>query len=193
MSSLFRLLDAMNASSTAHLRLPPRTAPAQSVRPPNWGRKNLTNTPEWHWMWLLRYMRGESIREISTSEGVEAPTVRVVLAHLGVRFDYRRVHDPDIPSEARHAFSTQRCSALTRGVGWDLDLATWWHIWSASGRWAQRGKGPDKYVMARAGDTGPYAVGNVRICTMLENMRESSAVRRARRVAAYAPRERARP
>ena len=38
-----------------------------------------------------------------------------------------------------------------------------------SGRWEQRGRARDKYVMCRRNDTGPYSVSNVYIATLSHN------------------------
>lgn len=70
------------------------------------------------------------------------------------------------------AFLSQRSNAARRGIGWELTFVQWWKIWRDSGHWEQRGRGQG-YCMARIGDTGPYAVGNVEIKTIGENFSES--------------------
>lgn len=67
-----------------------------------------------------------------------------------------------------YAFRSQRNAARFRRVEWRLTLGEWWQIWSASGKWDQRGRGQG-YVMCRHGDVGPYAVGNVFIARAIEN------------------------
>ena len=67
----------------------------------------------------------------------------------------------------------QMHNAAYRGIEWKLTLPVWWHIWQESGKWDQRGRGKDKYCMARDGDAGPYAVGNVRIILCEQNASES--------------------
>jgi len=81
--------------------------------------------------------------------------------------------------EAKRKFWGQRQAARQRGIAWDMTLEEWWAIWSASGQWGQRGRGAGCYVMARKGDVGPYAVGNVRIITHAENVAEAGANLRA--------------
>jgi hypothetical protein len=66
---------------------------------------------------------------------------------------------------ARRKFTAHKYDAKQRGVGFELTFQEWWSIWRASGHWEERGVGNGKYCMARYGDTGPYAVGNVRIIT----------------------------
>lgn len=82
--------------------------------------------------------------------------------------------------EAAHpirAFTTQRCNARRRGIGWELSLWEWWQIWQQSGKWKLRGRGQG-YVMARDGDAGPYAVGNVFITTAADNSSNSPRKKR---------------
>lgn len=76
------------------------------------------------------------------------------------------------------SFNEQRRNAESRGIGWELTVHEWWRIWEESGKWAERGRGRGRYVMARTGDAGPYKAGNVRIATSDENMKEAAAVRR---------------
>jgi hypothetical protein len=71
------------------------------------------------------------------------------------------------------AFASQKKNAHHRGIGWELNLAQWWSIWQASGKWNERGRGQG-YVMCRKGDEGPYAVGNVFIATARENTSEGN-------------------
>jgi hypothetical protein len=72
----------------------------------------------------------------------------------------------------RAKWSTQRSDAKRRGILFLLTFEEWFGIWKESGRLAQRGHGVGRYVMARFGDRGPYAVGNVRIILFEENARE---------------------
>ena len=71
------------------------------------------------------------------------------------------------------AFDEQRYSAGYRLIPFNLTFSEWWELWQTSGQWKNRGRGTRlSYVMARLGDSGPYAIGNVRIITMGENMVE---------------------
>lgn len=74
-----------------------------------------------------------------------------------------------------HAYGQQRASSRNRGIAWQLDFATWFAIWQASGKLHLRGQGKGKYVMSRLKDDGPYAVGNVHIQLATENSREAVA------------------
>ena len=71
------------------------------------------------------------------------------------------------------AFQSQRHDARRRGVSWEFSFEAWWACWEASGRWAHRGRGRGKYMMARHGDMGPYALHNVEIITHEQNSRDS--------------------
>lgn len=62
-----------------------------------------------------------------------------------------------------------KTNAASRNIPFLLTFAEWCMVWLNSGHWHERGKGRDRYCMARNGDTGPYAIGNVRICRNHEN------------------------
>lgn len=68
-------------------------------------------------------------------------------------------------------FRQQWVGAKRRGIPWQITFTQWWKIWTDSGKWEQRGRG-SKFVMARFGDVGPYAVGNVEIITGAQNVRD---------------------
>lgn len=71
------------------------------------------------------------------------------------------------------AFNQQRNNAIRRNVSWQLTLGQWWRIWQRSGKWDQRGKAHDEYVMCRFKDTGPYSADNVFIQTAGENVADA--------------------
>jgi hypothetical protein len=73
----------------------------------------------------------------------------------------------------RDRFGQHKRSAGRRGVPFLLTFEQWWSIWQQSGRWHERGCVRGKYVMARLGDRGPYAVGNVKIIPCEENSSEA--------------------
>ena len=75
-------------------------------------------------------------------------------------------------AKLRQKFSTQRSDAKRRGIGFRLTFDEWLGIWRASGRLAQRGNRRGRYVMARQGDRGAYAVGNVKIIRFEKNAQE---------------------
>ena len=74
--------------------------------------------------------------------------------------------------KAKTAFFAQRSQSRNRGIDWDLSFEQWFDIWKESGRWDKRGRDDGKYVMARFGDRGPYAIDNVKIVTSNVNMQE---------------------
>lgn len=75
--------------------------------------------------------------------------------------------------QLQQAFRQQRAAAADRGIEWNFDFASWLLVWQQSGHLDQRGRGVGRYCMARFGDTGPYAPGNVRICLQEENTSEA--------------------
>lgn len=74
--------------------------------------------------------------------------------------------------QAIRAFHRQKNAAIFRGVEWQLSFDQWLEMWTASGHWHERGRHVGQYVMARKGDVGPYAFGNVYICTCSQNVRD---------------------
>lgn len=70
----------------------------------------------------------------------------------------------------RKAFLSHRGNAKARGIPFLLTYDQWLEIWTASGHLHERGRHKGQYVMARFGDVGPYAVGNVEIVTAEENI-----------------------
>lgn len=88
-----------------------------------------------------------------------------------------------IPAEAREAYAQQRCNAQGRGVPWDDDFKLWqWYtVWTASGRFALRGRRSNKYVMRRIDPARGYAKDNVQIVTL----KRSSSVTSSRYWAAF--------
>ena len=74
----------------------------------------------------------------------------------------------------RQSYHIQKHSATKlRGIEFLLTFEEWLQIWLDSGHLHERGKDKDQYCMARYGDRGAYAIGNVRIITNSENSREN--------------------
>lgn len=71
----------------------------------------------------------------------------------------------------RGAFDRQKQSAISRGIDWQLTFGQWWRLWQQSGKFQERGRKRGQYVMARIGDSGPYAIGNVQIIECSDNAR----------------------
>ncbi len=87
--------------------------------------------------------------------------------------EFNSINDKSTPYWHRPigCFKRQKQNSRTRGIEWKLTFAEWWAIWSASGKWDERGRGSG-YCMARHGDTGPYEIGNVKIIPGPENQAE---------------------
>jgi len=82
--------------------------------------------------------------------------------------------------QERCAYINHKGSAKQRGIPFLLTFEEWLGIWTESGMLALRGPRSDQYVMARFGDAGPYAVGNVRICSTRENNAERNRNQRGK-------------
>ena len=72
----------------------------------------------------------------------------------------------------RTAFYNHMKRAESHCIGFELTFDQWLKIWLDSGHLAERGNHKGQYGMARFEDKGPYAVGNVKIITTEENLRE---------------------
>lgn len=70
-------------------------------------------------------------------------------------------------------FIRQKANAVRRGINWELSFEDWWKIWEDSGKWEERGKGSNNYVMSRKMDSGGYSVGNVEIISCRKNSSDS--------------------
>jgi hypothetical protein len=74
------------------------------------------------------------------------------------------------PSTPAWAYLDQRRNAEKRGIQWAITFPQWMEIWLASGHLYERGRGRDRYCMARCHDRGAYALGNVYITTIAQNV-----------------------
>ncbi|WP_186263308.1 hypothetical protein [Burkholderia gladioli] len=72
------------------------------------------------------------------------------------------------------AFQTQRHNAARRGIGWELTFEQWLDWWGDDIE--RRGVGPEKLQMQRFGDSGPYALGNIKKGVPKENARTAALV-----------------
>lgn len=57
-------------------------------------------------------------------------------------------------------FLNKKRNAATRGAEWHLSLLDWVAMWSASGKWDQRGRSPGKFGLARLDSSKPYDKDN---------------------------------
>ncbi len=72
------------------------------------------------------------------------------------------------------AYVSQIGSSKKRGIGFLLTFEEWCDIWIKSGHLDERGRGLGKFHMARHGDTGPDAIGNVKIIPGSQNISEAN-------------------
>lgn len=72
----------------------------------------------------------------------------------------------------RQAFFNKKNDAKGRLIPFLLTYEEFAQIWNDSGHAHERGPRKGQYVMARRGDVGPYAVGNVSIILATQNASE---------------------
>jgi hypothetical protein len=147
---------------------------------------------------------GATLEQIGTHYGLTRERVRQILKSIGVsRRDggiaartrraadaksrmakslrlnngSKRLRSGGGPAERYYA---QRHSAAWRGIEWALSFPEWMEIWEQSGHFHERGRGSG-YVMARIGDCGPYAVGNVEVISGRQNGRDYQLITRPMR------------
>lgn len=75
----------------------------------------------------------------------------------------------NIPREAWRAYLAQYSSARRRGIEFEFEFLDWWKWWQVDDRWSVRGRKRGCVMMARIGDAGPYAPGNVYAPTHKQN------------------------
>lgn len=73
----------------------------------------------------------------------------------------------------RGKYQQHKENARKRRIAFELTFEQWLDVWVSSGHFDERSnKTADGYVMARKGDRGPYAVGNVEIVPHRVNIAE---------------------
>ena len=70
---------------------------------------------------------------------------------------------------ALERFNQHKANAERRGIPFLFTFDEWIDTWKKSGKWVERGRGTNKYCMARHNDAGPYATWNVSIQTNKQN------------------------
>lgn len=70
------------------------------------------------------------------------------------------------------AYLAHKYNASIRNIDFLLTFEEWIQIWVESGHLHERGCKRGQYCMARFGDKGPYAVGNVKIILHKDNIAE---------------------
>ena len=91
---------------------------------------------------------------------------------------------PPYPKAVLLAFTGQSRSAQNRGIAFEFTIKEWWEWWQTDNRWANRGRGRDKLVMARYNDEGPYKPSNTYCATGSQNIIDAG--RRSKHRAAMA-------
>lgn len=124
-----------------------------------------------------RLAEGASCSAIAKEVGLSRQRIYQLIDHHGLPRPIPRANE--LKAE-KLAFQSQRNSARERGIAWELTFDQWLAIWLDSGKLEKRGRTKGCYVMARPGDVGPYAIGNVYITTHSDNAKtaQSHNVRR---------------
>lgn len=68
-------------------------------------------------------------------------------------------------------YAAQKANASQRGIVWKLTSQDWLDFWGTD--LPRRGKHPGDVVMARHGDVGPYALGNVYKADAADNLADA--------------------
>ena len=76
-------------------------------------------------------------------------------------------------SNLYYAYKEHERNSRRRDIDFLFSFEEWRDFWITDNRWFNRGRGKDNYVMARDGDTGPYAPWNVHLSTKDENRQET--------------------
>src|SRR6478736_8729797 len=90
--------------------------------------------------------------------------------------------------QLRRAYSTQRRSAIKRGIHLLFTFEQWSEWWLTDDRWSRRGRKAGQLQMGRKGNSGPYAPENVE-CVTKEQKQRSQLM--ALSVSAFSPERRA--
>lgn len=76
-------------------------------------------------------------------------------------------------SYAYRLYKEHERNARSRKIDFLFSYEEWHDFWSLDNRLANRGREKNQFVMARDGDSGPYAAWNVHLATADENRRET--------------------
>jgi hypothetical protein len=117
---------------------------------------------------------GRAARSLAKKSAVEVRRNQKFIARYGMsETEFRRAQQnvDRLGNTPRKSYLRQLHNAKKRGIRWVFTFAEWWDIWEKSGKWTERGRGHG-YCMARHGDRGAYAIGNVKIIPATENQRE---------------------
>jgi hypothetical protein len=110
--------------------------------------------------------------------------LRYVSTHTCV--ECQKAHSKSQPQDTPfRRYHQQRMNARYRGIGWELTFDQWQDLWLE--HYDRRGRESGQYVMARHGDEGPYAVGNVSIKPVEDNLAEARQNERMRRAVSLLP------
>ncbi|HWA14547.1 MAG TPA: hypothetical protein VHA15_15770 [Burkholderiales bacterium] len=152
-----------------------------------------------------RYLSGETLTSIGESLSLSVEGVRKIARRYGldktnaglavrrqsagrprkVKPAWERVYGctllefREATDEERRVYLQHRTNAKRKDIAWSLTLSQWVQAWRRSGKWAQRGQGPQKYGMTRIDPSRGLIEGNVRICKNLLALKRAQVRREA--------------
>jgi hypothetical protein len=152
-----------------------------------------------------RYLSGETLTSIGESLGLSVEGVRKIARRYGldktnaglavrrqaaapvpkVKPVWERVYGctllefREATNQERRVYLQHRTNAKRKDIAWSLTLPQWVEVWRRSGKWAQRGQGPQKYGMTRIDSSLGLIEGNVRICRNLVSLKRAQVRREA--------------
>lgn len=77
----------------------------------------------------------------------------------------------------KQKYMANKTSAKQRNIEFRLTFEEWRDWWLATGHFHERGRKRGQYAMARYGDVGPYALGNIQCITNTDNVGASNSNR----------------
>lgn len=126
---------------------------------------------------VCQVLRGQGITRRDGGAGVrpkaEKPSRHASAAEWGVSNERYRELTRD---GYTRAYTYQRNNALRRGLQWELSRAEWLSLWERSGKWAQRGRGGDKYGLCRIDPRAPFRADNIAVMRNADAARENIAI-----------------
>lgn len=121
--------------------------------------------------------------DIARKFGVSRQYVGQLAAQIGIKPRRKQAKPPyqrkqkvnDPLAEQKRKYKNHKRLAERRGIEFLLTFNEWWAIWEPN--YNQRGRNKGQMCMCRTLDSGPYAVGNVRIDYVESNGHEKISSR----------------
>lgn len=79
--------------------------------------------------------------------------------------------DDPVKTKAYLCYLRAKAQAKFREEFWDLTFDQWWHLWTSSGQWHNKGKAADEYCMLQRNTDLGWTVDNAYIATREEHFK----------------------